>query len=117
MSAAVDGTLILVGQSGQTYSRGFYLPDAAGGLLRFDGGAGAGAASPDFCTWPENVAIRDISIGTATTPAALQFRFTMNGVPTSQMMRVATHLATIASRPVLNMPIAANNRLGGIMVA
>lgn len=116
MSAAVDGTLILVGASGQTYSRGFYLPDAAGGILRFDAGAGASATSPDFATWNENVAIRDISIGTATTPAALQFRWTIDGVPTSQMMRVATYLATIASRPVLNMPIRAGSRLGGIMV-
>ena len=116
MSAAVDGTLVLVGASGQSYSRGFYLPDAAGGILRFDNGAGASATSSDFATWNENVSINDIVIGTATTPAATQFRFTLNGTPTSQLFRVALQLTSVAFRPRYNLTIPAGARLSGIMV-
>ena len=116
MSAAVDGTLTLVGGSGQTYSRGFYLPDAAGGVLRFDNGAGAGATSADFATWGENVSLRDIIIGTATTPAATQFRLTLDGVPTSQLFRVALQLTSVTFRPQYNLTIPRGSRLGGIMV-
>jgi hypothetical protein len=116
MSAAVDGTIIAIGASGQTYMRGCYFPDAAGGVIRFDNGAGASATSSDFATWNETVSIQDIVLGTATTPAALQFRLTLNGTPTSQLFRVALQLTSVAFRPRLNLTIPAGARLGGIMV-
>ena len=115
MSAAVDGTIVAVGASGQTYMVGAYFPDAAGGVIRFDQGAGASATSSDFKTFNETVTITDIVMGTVTTPAALQFRLTLNGSPTSQLFRVALQLTSVAFRPRLALTIPAGARLGGIM--
>lgn len=117
MSAAVDGTFILTGQSGRSYMVGAYFPDAAAGIINFDQGAGAGAATGAFKTFDENVVLTDICLGTGTTPAALQFRLTLNGNPTSQLFRVALQLSSVAFRPRLNLPIPKGARLGGIMVA
>jgi hypothetical protein len=116
MSGATTGTITLIGASGQTYARGFYLPDAAGGVLHFDNGAGASSTSQDFATWNETVAIKDFFILTTATPAATQFRLTMNGVPTSQLFSVAAHISTVTFRPQLNLTIPAGQRLGGVMV-
>lgn len=113
--AASYGTLILVGvKSGQSYSRGFYIPDAAADVLRFDAGAGASSTSPDFATWNEDVVIKDVVALAA--PTATQVRLTLNGTPTSQLLRYSLHLASVTFRPPQNLTIPAGARLGGINV-
>jgi len=113
--AASSGTLILIGkQTGQSYARGIYIPDAAADVLRFDAGAGPSATSPDFATWSEDVILRDfVALG---APTATQVRLTLNGTPTSQLLRYNLHLVALAFRPQQNLTIPAGARLGGINV-
>jgi len=121
MTAATNVTFIF--QSGrQSYSIQGVLQDAAGGAIRFDSGNGIAIGSPtttgtDFKTFGEEVMLKDIIIGTAGTPAALNFRLTLNGVPTTQVFLVAAHLTSITFRPQLNLPVPAGARLGGVMLA
>ena len=62
-------SFIFVGASGKTYAIDAYVSDVNAALVTFDGGAGAGASSPDFITFPENVVLRDYAqvTGTADT--------------------------------------------------
>lgn len=115
MGAAVNGVFICVGASGQTYSRQCTFGDAVGTTLKFDNGAGASATSSDFATFPETVAIRDIVLGTATTPTATTFRLTLNGGPTTQLFMVPLQLTSVIQRAAINLSIPAGARLGGIM--
>lgn len=121
MTAATNVTFIL-GSAKQSYSIQGVLQDAAGGAIRFDSGNGIAIGSPtttgsDFKTFTEDVVLRDIIIGTAGTPAALNFRLTLNGVPTSQVFLVAAHLTSVTFRPQLSLPVPAGARLGGVMLA
>lgn len=117
MGAATTGTLTLLGASGQTYSRGIYIPDAVADVIRFDSGAGAGAATPDFATWSEPVTLIDFCNNGAAVPTALQVRLSLNGAPTSQLFRILLHVATNPSRPPIKLTIPPGSRLGGFMVA
>jgi len=112
-----NGTMIFRGlQSGQSYIRGFYNPDVAGSSITFDGGAGAGASSPNFITFPENVALVDVAVVSGIVDTT-QVRLTSNSIPSVQLLRWTTHLESLNMRPVLNIQVAAGNRFSGICVA
>ena len=116
MSAGTPGIINCVGASGQTYSKQTWFPDAASSALRFDQGVGVSATLGEtWCTFPENVTIRDIVITTTGTPAATFFRLVLDGVPTSQQFAVASQLTSVASRAQLNLSIPRGARLSGLM--
>jgi len=110
MAAAQHGLMLFVGlQTGQTYAKDVYISDAAGALINWDSGAGAGSTSETFWTPPEAVVLRDFSIHTGMTQ--LSARLARNGVPTGDTLRYAIHLDTLANRPTLNIPFAAGDKV------
>lgn len=110
-----SGTLFAVGLTGNNYSIDIYVSDVAGAPLRFDGGAGAGANSPDFYSFPEPVIVTDISLVTGLVDTS-RIRITANGAPTPSIIRYALHLTTIATRPALSIKLRAGTRLGAIQI-
>lgn len=105
--------------SGTPYAVDMYYSDVAAALIKFDAGAGAGASSADFYTFPEDVIITDFSInaGAAGTYAATNIRITVNGAPTPNVLRVKNHLDTLNNRPPLALKLLKGSRLGGIQNA
>ena len=94
------GTMHLVGiQSKQTYAKDIYVSDVAGGLLRWDAGAGASATSTEEWRAPEAVVLTDyVQItGTADTE---KLQLTRNGIPTGDFLRYSAHLSTLNNRPI-----------------
>jgi hypothetical protein len=103
-------------QSGQTYIKDVYNPDVAGSTLKFDAGAGAAAASPDFATFNEAVALVDVSVVTGIVDTT-KVRVVANGVPTTNVLQWATHLNSLNMRPQLNIGFNAGTRVQFICVA
>lgn len=114
-AAPQSGTLFARGLTGNNYSVDVYVSDVAGAPVRFDGGAGAGASSPDFYSFPEPVIITDFSVVTGLTDTT-KIRVTANGAPTPNILRYALHLTTIATRPQLSLKLRAGTRLGAIQI-
>jgi hypothetical protein len=114
-AAPQSGTLFAQGLTGNNYSVDIYVSDVAGAPVRFDGGAGASANSPDFYSFPEPVIVTDLSIVTGLTDTT-KIRVTANGSPTPNVLRYALHLTTIATRPRLSLKLRAGTRLGAIQV-
>lgn len=114
------GTIYARGiKSGAVYATDFYYSDVAAALLTFDGGAGAGANSPNFYTFPEDVIIYDLSIdaGAAATYAATNLRLTGDGRPSPSIIRVKNHLNTLNNRPPLGIKVRAGTRITAIQNA
>lgn len=114
-AAPQSGTLFARGLTGNNYSVDIYISDVAGAPVRFDGGAGAGASSPDFYSFPEPVIVTDVSVVTGLTDTT-KVRITANGAPTPSILRYALHLTTIATRPALSIKLRAGTRLGAIQI-
>lgn len=114
-AAPQSGTIFAVGLTGNNYSVDLYVSDVAGAPVRFDGGAGAGASSPDFYSFPEPVIIQDYSVVTGITDTT-KIRITANGAPTPNILRHALHLTTIASRPRLSIKLKAGTRFSAIQI-
>lgn len=110
--AATAGTFFFKTKSGLGICKDVYVPDAVGDVIRFDGGAGAGSASPDFCTFGEDVVLVDASF--AAAPTATRVRLVANGAPTNQVIRYGSHAYNLNNRPALNVYIRAGTRLGGV---
>ncbi|MCK5432322.1 MAG: hypothetical protein KAJ03_10815 [Gammaproteobacteria bacterium] len=113
------GTLYARGlKSGAVYATDVYFSDVDAALLRFDGGAGAGAASPDFYTFPEDVVLYDISMdaGAAGTYVKTGIRLTGDGRPSPSIIRIKNHLNTLNNRPPLGIRIGKGTRVTGIQV-
>jgi hypothetical protein len=108
--AATTGTIQAVGVSGAGYSIDAYVPDAVGGVWTFDSGAGAGAGTPTFYQFPEDVIIFDVSM--AGAPTATRGRFTSNGVPLSSVIRFGNHLYSLNNRPNPNIKLRKGHQLG-----
>lgn len=102
--------------SGQLYPMDCYVSDVAGQKPRFDGGAGAGAASDDFITFGEPVILEDFCIITGCADTE-KIRLTANGSPLKHMLRYSVHLNTLATRPKLNIPFLAGTRISGLQIA
>jgi len=110
------GALTFVGASGKTYSVDIYISDVANALVTFDGGAGAGASSPDFWTPPEDVVLKDYAQVTGTADTT-KVRITSNGRPTQHILRYTVYLTSLNSRPPLNVGFRAGSRIGAIQLA
>ena len=112
-----NGTMIFRGLStGQSYSIAFYNPDVAGSLVRFDAGAGAGAATPDYVAFGEPVQLEDVCVVTGIIDTT-QLRIVANNAPTVQVLRWAQHLDSLANRPKLNIRFKAGTRVSAFCVA
>lgn len=111
------GTMCFRGaQTKQLYEIDIYVSDVANAAVTFDGGAGAGASSPDFVTFNEPVILEDYSQVTGTADTT-KMRLTAGGMPLRQVLRYAIHLTTLATRPKLNIPFRVGTRIGAIQLA
>ena len=113
--AAQSGAIIIQGASGRRYYKNIYFDDTATNLVRFDAGAGAGAATPDFLAIKENSYIRDIILAAATGQTKTQICVNDNG--TGDILLNALHLVSVTSRPVLGTPLPAGSKLTMIQLA
>jgi hypothetical protein len=103
-------------QSKKSYSVDVYLSDVVSAMGNFDGGAGAGATSPDFYTFPEPVILTDFSLPSGMTDTTVA-RISVNGVPTATMIRWANFLNTLNNRPTLQIKLKAGSRLQLVQLA
>ncbi len=94
------GAMIFQGRSGKTYPVDVYHSDVNDTLIRFDGGAGAGAATPDYWSPPEPVVLVDYSIVTGMTDTT-KIQLLRNNAPIGGFLRFAMWLNTLAKRPIL----------------
>lgn len=107
------GVLMFRGlSSGTTYAKPFYDADVSGTLCRIDNGAGTPGASggADFCTFPENVTLYDISVVTGIVDTA-NLRLLIDYNPTGYVFNWASHVNTLSYRPNLNISISAGRRI------
>jgi len=97
------GTMVFLGiQSRRIYHTDVYISDVADGLVRWDGGAGAGAASPDSWTAPENCLLTDFAIVTGTADTT-KIQVLRNNQPTGDFLRYTQHLTTSPARSPLTL--------------
>jgi hypothetical protein len=113
------GTIYARGlKTGTPFAVDIYGTDVVGDLVNFDGGAGAGAASPTFYTFPEDVIVYDAALDAgAATYQITNIRLIGNGVPSGVVIRWKTHLNTLNNRPPLAVKVAAGHRLSAIQNA
>lgn len=111
------GTMVFKGlRTGKTYVKDIYVSDVANALLTFDVGAGAGASSPDFITFPEDVILTDYSQVTGTADTT-KIRLTRDGIPSGNLLRYTIHLTSLNNRPVLAFGVKAGSRFSAIQLA
>lgn len=110
------GTMQFRSAGGELIPVDCYVSDVAGQKPRFDGGAGAGAASDDFVTFNTKVILEDFSLITGTADTE-KIRLTANGKPLPHILRYSIHLNTLATRPKLNIPFKAGTRISGLQIA
>jgi len=116
VAAPQSGTLVCRGlKSKTTYTIDIYITDVVGASVKFDGGAGASATSPDFYTFPEPVIIEDLSVVTGLTDTT-KIRLVGNGKPSANILRYALHLTTLNNRPRLTVGVRAGSRLSAIQI-
>lgn len=111
------GTMVFQGMvTGQRYSKDVYVSDVAAAAVRWDQGAGAGAATAEEWVVPEPCVLVDYAQVTGTADTE-KLQVTRNGVPTGDMLRYGVHLTSLNNRPVLNIPFNAGDRVSGIQIA
>lgn len=95
----------------RTYIKDVYLNDVANNPVRFDGGNGAGTATPTELTFPEPVILVDYSQVTGTVDTT-KLQLTRNGMPTGDILRYTIHLTSLNNRPRLSIGVGAGVRFG-----
>jgi hypothetical protein len=111
------GQMIFVGaKSKTTYPIDIYVSDVNAALVRFDNGAGAGAASETFITFNEPVVLKDFSMVTGTADTE-KIRLLANNTPTNMVLRYVPHLTTNANRPPLSIGFGAGTRISGFQIS
>lgn len=110
------GSMIFRGASGKTYSVDIYVSDVNGAVINWDSGAGAGATSGTFITFPENVILEDYAQVTGTADTE-KIRLAVGGRPTPHVLRYVIHVSTIATRPKLRIGFTANSRISAIQIS
>lgn len=111
------GTAFFRGRSsGQLFPTDLYVSDVAGGRLRWDNGAGAGAGSEEWVSFSEPVILEDLALITGVADTE-KFRLTANNTPLPHVVRYSVHLNTLNNRPKLMIPFKANTRISGIQIA
>lgn len=109
-------TFYFVGASGKTYSVDGYVSDVNGARVTFDGGAGAGASSPNFWIPPENVILQDYAMVTGTADTE-KIRLTVNGRPCGQILRYVPHLTTNSNRPKLTIGFTKGSQVSAFQIS
>lgn len=102
--------------SGQLYEVDVYVSDVAAASIRFDNGAGASSTSAEFITFDEPTLLVDFAVITGTADTE-KIRLTAGGKPLPTILRYSTHLNTLATRPLLNIPFKAGSRISGFQIA
>lgn len=104
MAAAPQyGTFIFLGlRSKRVYNVDAYFSDVADALVNFDGGGGAGTASPTSWTAPEPCILIDQSIVTGMTDTT-KIQVLRNNQATGDFLRYSQHLTTSAVRSPIRL--------------
>lgn len=92
-----------------------YFDDTAGNAVRWDGGSGAGAASPTEYITPVPMKLVEIILAAAT--GQTQTQINRNDAGTGQILLNALHLASVTFRPVLGTNYAKGDKVTFIQVA
>ena len=108
--------MIFQGASGKTYSVDLYVSDVNAAAINWDGGAGAGAGTPQFWVAPENVTLVDYAQVTGCLDTE-KIRLTANGRPTMHVLRYVIHVSTIATRPALRINFAQGTQIAAIQIS
>jgi len=116
VAAPQFGTMILRGGGGRIYNVDLYHSDVADALINFDGGAGAGATSPDSYTPNEDVVLVDYSIVTGMTDTT-KLQLLRGNQPTGDFLRFTQHLTTSAFRSPTSVGFRAGTQIRGIQKA
>ncbi len=109
--AASAGTLVLLGQSGRTYTIDTYVPDAVSTFLTWNVSGLAASTSPTHFTTIEPCTIVDFSVAAAPTAVGAIFQVgdaSVNGA----VIRHANQLASLANRMKLRIPLP-----GGVQIS
>lgn len=117
VAAPQYGTMTFKGMRSQRiYNVDVYHNDVADNLMRFDGGGGASATSPDSFTPPEPVLLIDYAIVTGMTDTT-KIQVLRNNQPTGDFLRFTQHLTTSAQRSPVLVGFNAGVQVRGIQKA
>lgn len=109
--AATNGTLVLLGASGKTYSVDMYIPDAVDTQVTFNGSGLAASTANTYWSVPEACVIIDVVA--AGTPTAVGAILTLDGAQYSnECVRWANQQNSLATRPPFKIPVRAGVQLG-----
>lgn len=112
--AAQSGTIILRHPRGFKYLN-TYFDDTAGAKVRYDDGAGAGAATSPEYRPPFNGVITDVVLAAATGQTKTQIN--IDNVPVGTILLNALHLVSVTSRPPVGVPFRAGSKIELIQLA
>lgn len=117
MPTPQSGVAIFYGlRSHKTYAKDIYINAVAGALINWDSGQGSSATSETFWTPPEPVALVDVALVTGIVNGT-KLQLTRNGVPTGDIIRYGPHTDSVATRPRLNIPFAAGDKIAATQLA
>jgi len=116
MAAAPQYATMVISNGSAAINVDVYCSDVANGLCNFDSGASSSATSQNFFKSPISGKIVDFTILTGMTDTTAG-RIIINNSPTKSVIRWANQLNTLATRPVLNIPINAGENIGIIQLA
>jgi len=118
MAAAPQyGTMVFKSAYGsRVYNVDVYHSDVADALVRYDGGAGASATSPDSYTPNEDVVLVDYSIVTGMTDTT-KIQLMRGNQPTGDFLRFTQHLTTSAFRSPVQVGFRAGQQIRAIQKA
>lgn len=111
-----NATFTFQGASGKNYNVDAYCSDVANALVRFDGGAGAGSATPEYWRAPENVLLKDISIVTGMQDTT-KLQILRNNAATGDIARYVPHVSTAPFRPAMNVGYAMGTEVRALQLA
>lgn len=117
VAAPQYGTFVFVGVlSKRVYNVDAYHSDVADALVKFDGGAGASATSPDSFTANEPVILVDYAIVTGMTDTT-KIQILRNNQPTGDFLRFTQHLTTSSVRSPVRLGFKAGQQIRAIQKA
>lgn len=111
--AAQSGSIVLAGHSPAEI--GIYFDDTAGAKVRYDDGAGAGAATSTEFIPARNCVLVDLVLAAATGQTKTQIN--VGGKPVGSVVLNSIHLASVTNRPRVNVPIPRGVKLELIQLA
>lgn len=95
-------SMFFIGANKATYPVDVYISDVNGARINWDGGAGAGSASPTYWKAPQDVILVDFSMTTGTADTE-KLRILRDSMPTGHILRYVPHLSTNSNRPKLQI--------------